>query len=88
VANHGDGAKERVIVAFQGYVYHRIWQTGSASKWDHLADDRTCHIETKARVVRRAYYVTHSGVNAALDSYEGIYDLADYTDRGPDNNVP
>lgn len=85
LAKHDDGTSERVIVAYQGYVYHRIWQSGRSSTWDHPIDDRQCHIETKAWVARRAYLVSHSGVNAPVEGYEKIYNASDYTDRGPEN---
>lgn len=85
IATHSDGTTERIIVAFQAYVYHRIWMSGSASTGDHLIDNRQCHIETKAYVVRRAYLVSRSGVNAPVEQYQKIYNVSDYTDRGPEN---
>jgi hypothetical protein len=84
VSTYPDGAKENVLVAYQASVYHRIWQSGRASTWDHLIDDRKCHVTISAKVERRAYIVSRSGINAPLDQYTEVYAADQYTDRGAD----
>jgi len=84
VAIYPDGGKENVLVSYEAIVYHRIWQSGRASKWDHPIDDRKCHVTIRAKVERRAYIVSRSGINAPLDQYTEVYSAEKYTDRGPD----
>lgn len=74
-ATHEDGSKEKVVVKYEAYLGYKVWQTGSASKPldGHPIDDRACHYSTDARVYRRAYIATHSGVLAPLEEYQAVY---------------
>jgi hypothetical protein len=86
VATYPDKSKENVLVSYEAFVSVRIWQTGAASTirpW-HPIDDRKCHVTVTSKVQRRAYIVTHSGVNAPLDQYTEVYATDRYVDRGPD----
>jgi hypothetical protein len=75
VATHADGTKEKIVVKYEAFLGHKVWQTGEASKplEGHPIDDRTCHYDTDARLYRRAYVLTHSGVPAPLEEYQAIY---------------
>lgn len=78
VATHEDGVKERVVVKYEAYLGHRVWQTGGASKplEGHPIDDRACHYSTDARLYRRAYLSTHAGALAPLEEYQAVYNAA------------
>lgn len=78
IATHDDGTKEKVVVKYEAFLGHRVWQTGSSSRplQGHPIDDRACHYTTDARVYRRAYIATHSGVLAPLEEYQAVYKAA------------
>lgn len=97
LAEYPDGVKEKILVKYEGFHHRRQWQTGEASKteitWDrgypetrvHAIDDRKCHWNTKAWVMRRAFFLSHSGISAPISEYEQIFYTSKYQDRGADN---
>jgi hypothetical protein len=89
MAEHADGTKERVVVKYEAFLQHRVWQEGSVAKASvskiKLTDDRRCLATTNARVYRRAYIVSHSGVQAPIEGYQAIYSANTNESRGPDN---
>lgn len=76
VVNYPNGGRERVVVKYEAFLGAHVWQTGSAWKPMHPYDDRVCHYDTKARVYRRAYLVSVSGVEAPLDGYQAVYEAS------------
>jgi hypothetical protein len=84
VVKHKNGASERVVVKYEGKVAARVWQTGSASTFPkHPVDDRQCHATISPRVLREAYLVSISGVQAVVDKYQAVYKVTIQTARGP-----
>jgi hypothetical protein len=93
LAEYPDGVRERIVVKYEGYHYRKQWQTGEAAKTEvrgieikvNVTDTRKCHWNTKAWVVRRAFFLSHSGISAPISDYEKIFYTSHYADRGADN---
>lgn len=89
MAEHADGTRERVVVKYEGFLQHKVWQEGSAAVYSFKklkpTDDRRCLATTAARVYRRAFIVSHSGVQAPIEGYQAIYSANTKEDRGPEN---